>query len=91
MSKRHNILPTRDNFFISYTGKIENVENQMSFLRSGFIAGDSHIKLISSQAVVLNENAMYCFSNNVHLLKYFPIKLPQNCFDSFNYTNQIVI
>ena len=30
----------------------------------------------------------FVFLDNVHLLKDYPIKLPQNCFDSFNCPNQ---
>ena len=54
--------------------------SEWSFSSSSFIAGNSHIKIISSHAAVFNQNAILCFSNNVHLLKYFPIKLPQNCY-----------
>ena len=43
---------------------------------------------MSSYTVVFKENDISCFSDNVYLLKYFSIKVPQNLFDLFNCTNQ---
>ena len=43
---------------------------------------------MSLYTVVFKENDISCFSDNVYLLKYFSIKVPQNLFDLFNCTNQ---
>ena len=63
--------------------------SKLSFSSSCFIAGNSHIKIISSHTVVLNENAILSFSDNVHISNYFPMKEPQNGFYSFSSTDQI--
>ena len=87
MSKRHNILPTRDGFFISSARKIENMWefkiNHFKYLLH--LGGDINIKIISSHIAVFNENAI---SNKVHLFKYFPITVLQNHFNLFKCTNQ---
>ena len=70
-------------------GKLRACENsEWSFSNSRFIVCDSHVKIISSHTVVFNKSAILRFLNNVHLLKYFPIKVPQDCFDSCNCTYQ---
>ena len=50
-----------------------------NFSSSCFIAGDIH--------VVFDKNSILRFSDYVHLLKYSPIRVPQNCFGSFHCTN----
>ena len=50
-----------------------------NFSSSCFIAGDIH--------VVFDKNSILRFSDYVHLLKYPPIRVPQNCFGSFHCTN----
>ena len=82
MSKCHNILPTKDSFFFQVPQKLRVRGNsKSSFSSSCFIAGDSYRKMISSYTAVFNENTTLCFSDIVHLLKYFPIKVPKNYFD----------
>ena len=62
--------------------------SKWSFSSSCFINVDSQIKIISWHTVVFNENAILRFSVNVHLLKYFSIKVLQNFSNSYNCTNQ---
>ena len=85
MSKRHNIAPTRTCFFISNAGKIKN------FSSSCFIADDSHVKIIWPHVVVFSKHDILHFWDNVHLFKYYPVTVPQNYFNSFNYSNQACI
>ena len=54
-----------------------------------FIVGDNHRNIISLHKVIFSKNAILYFSYNFYLLKYFPIKVPENCFDSLNCTNKI--
>ena len=37
--------------------------------------------------VVFNDHTLH-FQDNAHLLKYYPVKVYQNCFYSFNCSNQ---
>ena len=46
------------------------------------------LKIIPLHTAIFNENASLYFLDNVHLLKHYPIKLPQNRFDSCNCPNQ---
>ena len=62
--------------------------SKWSFLRRIFIAGDSHRKIIPSNTLVFNKITVFYFSDSAHLLRYFPIKVPQNFFDLFNCANQ---
>ena len=48
------------------------------------------MKIIFCQTVVFNQNNIFYFSDNVHFLKHFPIKVPQNYFDSIKCINQTV-
>ena len=57
--------------------------SKQNFSSSCFIA-DSHIKVIWLHVVVFTKHDILDFWDNVHLLKYYPVKVPQNCFDSFN-------
>ena len=61
MSKSYNILPTIASFFMSSSGKIEACGNSKTSSSSCFIAGDAHIKIIFSYAVVPNKNAILYF------------------------------
>ena len=65
--KHYNILSTRDSFFVSTGGKIESLRQfKVKLLSSScFIAGDSHIKIMSSLTEVSIKNAIFCFSVNV--------------------------
>ena len=41
--------------------------------------------------VDLSEQDIFDFWDNVHVLKCYPMKVPQNCFNSSNYLNQTCI
>ena len=87
MSKRRNILSTIPSLFISNAGNIEDFRefNKVCRVAASFRAT---AMWKSYPHIVFNENAIYYFWDNVHLLKHYSIKLPQNWFDSSNCTNQ---
>ena len=91
MSKLHNILPVITSFYISSARKSRVCRNskkkvfRVAFQISFSYAGDSNIKILPSHTVVFNENAI--FEIIFIYLKQYPIKLPQNNFDSFNCVN----
>ena len=87
MSKRHNILPTRTSSFVSSAGKIESMQEfKIKLFDSCLIADDSHVKIVWLQVVVFSEyDTLNCCA---HLFKYYPVKVPQNCFNTFNCSNQ---
>ena len=64
--------------------------SKLNFSSSCFIVDDSHIKIVWLH-VVFREHDVLHFWANFHLLKYYPVKGPQNCFNSFNYWNQTCI
>ena len=51
----------------------------------------SHIKIVCLHIVVFSEHDILHFWDNVQLFKYYPVKVLQNCFNSFNYSNQTCI
>ena len=59
-----------------------------NLLSSCFIADDSLLKIVWLQVVVFSEYVLH-FRDNVHLLRYNTVKVSQNCFCSFNFSNQI--
>ena len=60
--KRHNILPTRADVFISSAGKIESVQEfKIKFLSSCFIADDNHVKTVWLHVVVFSEHDILYF------------------------------
>ena len=65
--------------------------SKLNFSSSCFIADDSHIKIVWLHVVVFREHDILHFWDNVHLFKYYPMKVPQNCFDSFSCSNQTCI
>ena len=92
LSKRLNILPTRTSFFISSAGKIESEQEfKIELPSTCFIALDSHVIIVGLHVVVCSKHDILHFWDNVHLFKYYPVKAPQNCFYSFNYSNQSCI
>ena len=94
MSKRHNILPTGTSFSISSAGKIESVQEfktKLNFSNNCFIANDSHVKVVWLHVVVFGKHGLLHFWDNVHLFKYYPVKVPQNCFNYFSCPNQTYI
>ena len=64
--------------------------SKYSFSSNYFIANNSHMETesIYSYTVVFNVQAILYFWDNFHLLKHYPKKEPQNCFDSFNNSNK---
>ena len=65
--------------------------SKLNFSSSCFISDDSHVKTESLQVVVFSEHDVLHFWGNVNLFKHYPVKIPQNCFDSFNCSNQTCI
>ena len=62
--------------------------SKWNFSSSCFIADDSHVKIVWLHVVVFSEHDILHFRDNVHLLKYYPVKVFQNCFYSFNCSNK---
>ena len=65
--------------------------SKLNFSSCCFIANDSRVKIAWLHVVVFSEHDILHFWNNVHLFKYYPMKVPQNCFNYFNYSNQTCI
>ena len=57
--------------------------SKLNFSSSCFTANDSHVKIVWLHVVVFNEHDILHFWDNLHLFKYYPVKVPQNCFNSF--------
>ena len=55
MLKPHNILPRKIGFFISSTGKIENVQEFKVKLFEWLFIDDSHIRIIWLHVIVFTE------------------------------------
>ena len=49
--------------------------SNLNFSRSCFIANYSHVKVVSLHLVVFREQDILHFCDNVHLSKYYPVKL----------------
>ena len=62
--------------------------SKLNFSSSCFIAEDSNVKIVWLHVAVSSEHSILHFRNNVHLLKYYPKKVSQNCFCSFSCSNQ---
>ena len=62
--------------------------SKSNFSSSCFIADGSHVKVVWLHVVVISEHNNLHFPDNVHLLKYHPVKASQNCFYSFNSSSQ---
>ena len=52
--------------------------SKLNFSSSCFIADDSHVKTVLLHVVVFREHDIFHFRDNVHLFKYYPVKVPQN-------------
>ena len=65
--------------------------SKLNFSSSCFIADDNHIKIVWLHIVVFSEHDILHSWDKVHLFKYYPVKVPQNCFNSFDYSNQTYI
>ena len=64
------------------------IQFKLTFKCLLFIADDHPVKTAWLHVVLLTEHFILHFWHNVHLLKYYPMKVPQSCFDSFNCSNQ---
>ena len=65
--------------------------SKLNFSSSCFIADDSHVKTERLHVVVFSKHDILHFWDNVHLFKYYTVKVPQNCCNSFNCSNQACI
>ena len=65
--------------------------SKLNFLSNWFILDDSHVKIVWLYLVNLSEHDIRHYWENVHLFKYYPVKVPRNYFNSFNYLNQTCI
>ena len=65
--------------------------SKINFSSSCFIADDSHVKIVWLHVVVFSEHDILHFWNNARLLKYYPVTVHQNCFNSFSYSYQTCI
>ena len=65
--------------------------SKLIFSSSCFTANDSHVNIVWLHVVVFSEHDILRFWGNVHWFKYYPVKVPQNCFNSFNCSNQTCI
>ena len=62
MSKRDNILPTRNSFFISSAGKLKACRiSKLNFSSSCFTADDSYVKIVWLHVVVFSEHDILHF------------------------------
>ena len=65
--------------------------SKLNFLSSCFTVDGSHVKIVWLRVVVFSEHFILHFWHNVHLFKYYPVKVTRNCFNSFNCSNQTCI
>ena len=65
--------------------------SKLNFSSSWFIADDSHIKNVWLHIVVFSEHDILSSWDTVHLFKYYQVKVPRNCFNSFDYSKQTCI
>ena len=65
--------------------------SKLNFLSNCFSADDSHVKIVWLHIVVFSEHDIFHFYDNVHLFKYCPVKVSQNCFNSFSCSSQTCI
>ena len=61
---------------------------KLNFSSSCFIANDGHVKIVWLHVLVFSEYDILPFCDNVPLFKYYPVKVPRNCFNSFICSNQ---
>ena len=62
--------------------------SKRNFSSSCFIPDDNHVKTTWLDVVVFTEHDILDFWDNLHLLKYYSVKVRQNCFNSFYCSNQ---
>ena len=80
-------------FFISLLQeKLKARRNtRWNFSTSCLIADDSHVKITWQYVAVFSKDDILYFWDNFHFLKYYPMKVSQNCFYSFNCSNQTLM
>ena len=65
--------------------------SKLNFSSNCFIADDSHMKIVWLHIVVFSEHDTLNSWDTVHLFKDYRVKVPRNCFNSFDYSNQTCI
>ena len=76
-------------FLFKVKEKLKTYRNlKWNFSSSCFITHDSHVKVLWLNVIVFTEYYILHFWNHAHLLKYYPVKVLQNCFNPFNCPNQ---
>ena len=65
--------------------------SKLNFSSSCFIVDGSHVKVLWLHVVVFSEHDVLHFWDNAHLFKYYPVKVAQNCVNSFSYSNQTCV
>ena len=79
-------------FLLHVQGKLNACRSsKLNFSSSCFITDDSHVKIVWLHVAVFSEHDLLDFWDNIQLFKYHPVKVPQNCFNSYNYSNQTCI
>ena len=64
------------------------MNSKLNFLSDFFILNHSHTKVVWLHIVFFGKHDILHFWDNVHLLKYYPVKVLQNCSISFSCSNQ---
>ena len=70
-----------------FTGR----SSKLNVSSSCLIADGSHVKTVWLHVVVSSKHVILHFWDNVRLFKYYPVEVPQICFNSLNYSNQTCI
>ena len=79
-------------FLFQMQEKLEACRNsKLNTLSDCFIENDSHVKTVWLHIAVFSEHDTLHFGDNIHLFKYYPVKVPKNCYNSFNCSNQTCI
>ena len=72
---------------LSYLFKVQEKLKSCRISSICFTADDSYVKIRWLHVIVFSEHSILNFWDNVHLLKFYPMKVSQNCFNSFNCSN----
>ena len=77
MSKRHNIYRQELACMFQVQEKLKACKNsKLNFSSSCFTANDNHEKIIWLHVVVFSQHDILHIWDNVHLFKYYPVKVP---------------
>ena len=60
---------------------------KLNFSSSCFTANDIYEKGVWLHVVNSSENDIFHFGDNIHLLKYYAVEVPQNCFNHLSSLN----